>query len=503
MLLTAAFAIALLSAGRDVGTATLALSVLAPVALIGRLAAEPTTGGRRWATLVAWPLLVGLLAAFDATALRSTVRGNPLLYTLVALTPVAAGVFAVLTLGDRRATRLSPAASRSIAGGLWGVLAVALAALAVAAAAAFEPGDDAAVLAFFLMPVAGAVGVGGLVLITQARVGLRRRRAAVVVAYLEQAVRTNLPLPRLLAAAGRSEPRGTADRLDAVRAELEAGRPIADAVRSAVPEVSPRAAALIAAGDRVGRLPAALHRLVAEQRHRHVEDSTERAYVTAYPVAVLSLAAFVTMLVCVFILPKFAQILHDFHAATPWPMRVLVGLTDVLPWEWLVLLIGAGAVAASMVRGRRWLFAPLHRRRDMADAFRVAADATDAGEPLDAAVRLAAGLPVHAGLGAALGRWADGMAAGQTPADGARAAGLPPLVSGLVATSAGPAVGDAVRFLARHYSARHDAALQVVRRLAVPAVAVSLGAVVTVLALAVFLPLVNLIDAANTFGGGR
>src|SRR4051812_12338639 len=66
---------------------------------------------------------------------------------------------------------------------------------------------------------------------------VRRRRGAAVIAYLEQAVRLNLPLPRMLAAARRSEGGVLGERLGSLQKLLEGGTTLGTALRIAVPEM--------------------------------------------------------------------------------------------------------------------------------------------------------------------------------------------------------------------------------------------------------------------------
>src|SRR5262249_6940233 len=109
---------------------------------------------------------------------------------------------------------------------------------------------------------------GGLLLLvigTSAATAARRRRGANLLNYLEQAVRLNLPLPRIVRAIGESESGRFASDLETAREALEAGQSLAT-VLEVVPDVPPRVIGLIAAAERAGRLPQVLSRLMQQRR---------------------------------------------------------------------------------------------------------------------------------------------------------------------------------------------------------------------------------------------
>src|SRR3954452_12509126 len=84
-------------------------------------------------------------------------------------------------------------------------------------------GGDFAVVIGVLSPLPALVVS---LLTVQSRLAFRKRRAAIVLSYLEQAVRLNLPLPRFLTAAAASEDAVTGRRLIALRDRLEVGSPL-------------------------------------------------------------------------------------------------------------------------------------------------------------------------------------------------------------------------------------------------------------------------------------
>src|SRR5688572_33056224 len=157
--------------------------------------------------------------------------------------------------------------------------------------------------------IAALLMLGALPLLVRVARTIRRRRAIAAISYLEQAVRLNLPLARMLYAAQRSESGALVTRLAYFRQLLEDGYPIGAAMEAAVPEITEREAALIEASERIGRLPQALHTLASEQSadiaRRQAQDTT---FYRTYPFVMAVVITPVLAMVSIFVIPKFETI---------------------------------------------------------------------------------------------------------------------------------------------------------------------------------------------------
>jgi type IV pilus assembly protein PilC len=144
------------------------------------------------------------------------------------------------------------------------------------------------------------------------------------------------------------------------------------------------------------------------------------------------------------------------------------------------------------------------RARGLADVCNVLADALGAGSSPVSALTDASELKLNGILRRRVRRWAERADAGLPLADAARAAGMPKLIVGLLATTAaGDDLPRVLRFLARYYESRFSRAAELLRSAAAPLLAVVFGALVLVVALAVMTPLVELVDAlAGKLSGG-
>jgi type II secretory pathway component PulF len=332
----------------------------------------------------------------------------------------------------------------------------------------------------------------GLTRLSSARV---RQRAMVVLSYVEQAVRLNLPLTKLLAAAEVSEPRWIARRIIRLRERLDAGSSISDALRFAIPGTPPRALALLQAAERMGRVGPELTRLLREEQNRQSTGLSERAFLRSYPVAMILVVVFIVSIIMVFVMPKYMLIFRDFRVTLPPLTLLLVRLTSD-PIQ-LLLFAFAGVIVAlaaqQLRRHLRWSgpFGFFTASRDLADVCHVLYTESDAGVPLPTAIRAAADLSISTSLEQKLLNWASAIEAGQRPADAARAAQLPDLVAGLTTSTEG------FDFLSRYYAGKFSRAMILIRAAGVPVITLCFGVIVAIVALALFLPMIKLIGSVG------
>jgi type II secretory pathway component PulF len=339
----------------------------------------------------------------------------------------------------------------------------------------------------------------------------RRRRAATVLGHVEMAMRLNLPLERMLAAAAKNETGTTRQRLERLRLLIEQGMPPAEALAASLPEMTPRDRGWIEAGGRLGDLPDVLDRIMRRQREAFAAIRPMQMFYHWYPLIVLTLLCGVWGLLAVFVYPKFVQIFRDFGVAPP---HMMVLSMELVPWLWGLLGVVFGWWIGRMVSRRlerlrgpkrgmldrlAWGFPPTRRlvqNQGMEDVCRFVADALAAGWPMEKALADAGHLPTNRVLQGRVRRWAGAVAQGGVLAGVARESRLPRLVWGML--KAGERTGDTARtfdFLAGAYAARYSRAMILLQGAYIPAVVLVMGVVVGFLSLAMILPLRALIGA--------
>jgi type II secretory pathway component PulF len=351
---------------------------------------------------------------------------------------------------------------------------------------------------------------------------LRRRRRSTVVAYLEQAVRLNLPLPAILRAAERSEGRGTARALRRLRVELEAGQSVHDALAYAVPGTPVRILGLVGSAERSGGLPRTLARLTHEATTRFEGPPGRDLYLRWYPLTLALVVGGVVSMISVFVMPKIEDIFLDFKIPIPrithvvmdtWqilavPLGVVLGMVMLVYVARLLAAIFAPESHASgplrwFVDRVKW-YSPVlggaARWRALGDTCHVLADALDAGHPLDWALVEASRSGTNDVLAERLALWADEARAGQPAADAAVRAEIPPLLVGMFRTgmSGGTEPAQVFRFLARYYDGRFARASVILQAMLVPAMAIVMGAIVCSIIYALYVPMIQLIDQVSS-----
>jgi type IV pilus assembly protein PilC len=328
-----------------------------------------------------------------------------------------------------------------------------------------------------------------------------RQRSIVVLSYVEQAVRLNLPLPQLLRAAQASEPRWIADTIGELRQQLDQGSSITDALRNSVPGTGHRTLALVGAAERVGRLGPELSRVVRQREHPSDRNLADRSFLRSYPVAMTITIVCILFLIMVFVIPKFEQIFHDFRVELPPLTRAVVSLTtfpSVMTWLVIAITGSVLAITAQQLRRRMDLLAPVRwfaSNRDLADICHVIAGGLTAGQPLNSAIRGASDLVIGRPLRRKLHRWAEGIEQGLPDRDAASDAGMPELIAGMMTTTEG------FTFLSRYYAWKFSRLKIFLRAAAVPAMVFFFGIIVAIVALSLFLPLIALINSVSSPGG--
>ncbi len=385
-------------------------------------------------------------------------------------------------------------------------VAVALLTVLVIACVRFRGEIDFAVVIFWLIaaPVAVFVCYQLVRWISFVESG---RHTWTTMAYVEQAVRMNLPLPRMLLAAEASESFATAVLLRRVRTRLENGDGITETLRRSLPALDPRTTSLLSAAEKTGRIGDEFARVVNENLARRSRNVADAMFLRTYPVAMLIALPCVVFVIMVFVMPKFVQIFRDYGAPLPWPTRLLVQLAGPLDLGfWCVMFVVLVILLRFTLRLRAvralGLFAWFPRNRNLSDVCHVVSTSLQAGLPLDAALRGAGELSVGRPLKTKLARWVSGVEGGMPSALAADAAGMPRLISAMTATAERTQAAAAFDFLSRYYASRFSRTVALLRGASIPAMTFFFGAVVAFVVLALFLPLITLIDVTMPFKGG-
>ncbi|MGA2582399.1 MAG: type II secretion system F family protein [Tepidisphaeraceae bacterium] len=360
-------------------------------------------------------------------------------------------------------------------------------------------------------PIAILLMILGILLIVPIQVMnmLHRRRRQIILEYLDQAVRLNLPLPRMMTAAAFSEEGAIRLKLMDLAGALDGGQSVHDSLRPVMPEVETTLIPQLAAAENIGRLDHALSRAARSARPASSEEREGAIFYGDYFLIYLTLLLCVAQVIWAKVVPRFSSIMADFHI-TP-PTSLTLAVTLLMP----ILMIGSAVVVASGLLF--WLIHPLwpiFRRREifrqlaralqevvvkipllggfvrdraLAESLDFLADAMDARLPFDAALYQAAEAQRDGFLSRRLRQWASRITQGTPLPQAAKEAGMPALLVGLLPAAAGSdALAATLSFLAKHYETRLATTRALLRSFYIPILILVMASAVAMLGMAIF-----------------
>ncbi|MGN6507085.1 MAG: type II secretion system F family protein [Tepidisphaeraceae bacterium] len=344
----------------------------------------------------------------------------------------------------------------------------------------------------------------------------RRKKAEAVLTHVAAAIALELPLSQYLNAAERDARGGVRRRLRRLLFKLETGSSLARALWATAGELPLTLQYRVAAAERAGTLPAALPRLMQQERQRastHAQIRADRAY----GLTLLLVFTLVFVIVCVFVIPKYSMLLRDFRLEPPLLVRWFVQSQWVGSVLMLLIVPLAVAVMALLARSARALidsrptfsiwrgltqrlawhapvFGRLIRHREMAAVCDAMEQMLHHGVPLPDAIAWTALPMLNPVLRGRLLRWRQWILEGEATASAAQLSRLPRLFCDLLAGARSDMPG-AVAFAGRAFGSASERLAIVLRSLLPVMITAFFAGLVLFLALSMFEPMVALIDA--------
>lgn len=148
-----------------------------------------------------------------------------------------------------------------------------------------------------------------------------------------------MPLARALAAGATAVPDSVRPALDAIRARVERGDDLASALAEHPRLFSPLYIGLVRAGEKSGALDGAFERLA---RHLEREDELRSKLVSMsiYPALLAVVGAGAVLVLVLFVLPRFAELLQSSGTALPRATAAVLSVSMAAreSWRWLLAL---------------------------------------------------------------------------------------------------------------------------------------------------------------------
>jgi MSHA biogenesis protein MshG len=329
--------------------------------------------------------------------------------------------------------------------------------------------------------------------------------------------KAGVPLLRGLQSIAGSTPNvALREVLGSVIEQLQGGRELSFAF-ARFPEVFTKFyMSVIKVGESSGTLETAFLRMYEYlSMEKRIRDKVKSAL--RYPATVIGAIAIATAIITLWVLPKFAPIFSALGDNIPWATRVLIGTSSFAAEYWYVVL---GALVAAVsgfnlyVREpagrRRWdkfkldvpIVGGIVRRASLARICRSFALTLEAGLPALQALNIIARATGNEFLSERVLALRDGVERGEGLYRTAQTAGLfTPLALQMIAIGEETgAVGEMLDEVADFYEREVDHDLENMSAAIEPLLIVVVGAMVTVLALGVFLPLWDMAAGAGAFG---
>ena len=336
------------------------------------------------------------------------------------------------------------------------------------------------------------------------------RSLAVFTRQFAVMIDAGLPLVQCLDVLAKQEEDGRfAATIRVVRADVEAGATLADALRAHPRSFDRLYASMVEAGEAGGVLDAILERLAVHIEKQVVLGGQVRSAMM-YPVAVLSIAAIVVGVVLWKVIPTFATLFEGLGAVLPLPTRLVIAAGD--SFAAAVPLLGLGAVGTALLfrryysttGGRRAvdgaaLRAPLVggivRRNAVARFCRTLSALLGAGVPILDSLDITAGTAGNAVVEDAVMKTRAAIERGESVAVPLRETQVfPAMVTQMIAV--GETTGALDSMLAKvadFYEEEVDREVAGMTALLEPAVVAVLGIVVGGIVVAMYLPVFDLI----------
>lgn len=302
-----------------------------------------------------------------------------------------------------------------------------------------------------------------------------------------------------------------------LREGVESGVPLSEAMRKHPGVFDAVALSLISAGETSGDMPAMLERL-AQITRKQLKLRNMLVGAMVYPALLIALGTVVTLTLLLFVLPRFSDLFSELGSELPPSTKVLMWISNTL-WAYWWAVLPAVAVAAGGV----WYWLSRGHGKPVIDAFllkiprvgilvrsvmtarlaRMLGTLLESRVSLFDALRLAREGITHASYVALLASAEDAVSKGEPVSAVLSSSDLisAPVQEAIRTGEQSGRLGGPLVQMAEFLDEENDSAMKTLTSLIEPTILILLGVVVGVIALSMFLPLFDLVSAAQK--GGR
>ncbi|HEX2359712.1 MAG TPA: type II secretion system F family protein [Solirubrobacterales bacterium] len=345
------------------------------------------------------------------------------------------------------------------------------------------------------------------------------RELAIVSRQFATLVASGMPMLRsLYTLEDQTEDEQIKEALGSVRADVEAGSSLADAMERRPDVFNNLFRSMVRSGESSGRLDEALERVAF---HFEKLDALRRQVRSAmmYPSFVMVLAAVIMVAVVAFIVPVFVGVFEEIaseqpgaSAELPFLTQITVGVSDFITGWWYVWIPGlVGSIVAFVQwkkteRGRRtwdrmklripWHIGDVVQKIALARWSRTFSGTVSSGVPILQSIKITGRTSGNAMVEDAMDEVYSSVKSGGSIAAPIRKNALfPPMVSHMVAV--GEETGQLEHMMSKiadFYEAEVDAKVKALTSLLEPVMIVFVGGIVGFIVISMYLPIFSLYD---------
>ena len=148
---------------------------------------------------------------------------------------------------------------------------------------------------------------------------------------------SGVPLVQAFDIIGRGhENKGMQDLLTTIKADIEGGSNLSDALAKHPHHFDELFVNLVQAGEHAGILDNVLDKIATyKEKTESIKGKIKKALF--YPTAVIAVAFLITAILLIYVVPQFAQLFSGFGADLPAPTKVVVALSNVFQHYWWLI----------------------------------------------------------------------------------------------------------------------------------------------------------------------
>lgn len=325
--------------------------------------------------------------------------------------------------------------------------------------------------------------------------------------YLTTMLAAGLPIVQALDIIGKDRENPEMQKLvNSIRAGVTEGKTLSESFAKYPQHFSELYCNLIQAGEKSGTLEKILGRLAGYlERTEMLKKKVKKAMI--YPVAILSIALGVSLILLIFVVPQFQKMFESYGKQLPLFTRMVVHLSEFLQHEWwvLALVVAAGVyafrrakktsesfnVALDKMTLRIHIIGDIQKKSIIARFTRTLGTTLEAGMPIVESMKSMAEIVGNRVYRDTIIRLAGEVASGRPLSDSMEASGqFPNMVIQMI--SVGEASGrlvDMLNHVADYYEEEVNGIVDNLSSLLEPLIMVVLGVLVGGFVVAMYLPI--------------